>query len=469
VLILLYDSPAFHICFLATLAIGAIPVPINPHLKENSLLYTLTDSEAKAIIVESNLAEHVSSIIQHAGIKPLIFFQDLYTTHQNQIQLTDTRILSLRQLNSKYRNITQFEFFSKKESDIAFWQYTSGTTGKPKAVMHTGKGMLESYRLFAQQTLQLTAKDKYYSAAKMFFGYGLGNSLFFPLLSGASTLLENRWSDIHVVIENLNRFKPTVFFAMPAIYSQLIKQIDYIENDVFANLRVCFSAGSPLPKSIFEQWQHHTKLDIYDGIGATEIGHVFLCNSKKAVKAGSTGKLVQGYEVKIIDKNGLEVGQDNIGVLLVKGSSLSEGYWKQPEITRTKFIGDWYRTGDLFSRDSENYFYYHGREDDLFKVKGRWVEPFEVEGLLLKHFKHIISETKLVGIENNDGLIEANLFVICNKHHTFDKNQLSEDIMTLLKSKVERHKLPSHIHYVSAFLCNENGKIVNELLRQLVS
>lgn len=469
VLILLYDSPAFHICFLAILSIGAIPVPINPHLKADSFLHILTDSEANAVIVESNLAENISAIIcQQAAIKPVVFFQDLYTTHEEPLPLIDNNILSLRKLSNLNQNIADFQFINKTESDIAFWQYTSGTTGKPKAVMHSGKGMLASYRLFAEQTLELNANDKYYSAAKMFFGYGLGNSFFFPLLGKASTLLENRWTDVNIVIKNLNSFKPTVFFAMPAIYAQLIKQMDKIEPEVFDKLKVCFSAGSPLPRAIFEQWQQYTDLDIYDGIGATEVGHVFLCNSKQRVKAGSTGKPIDGYEIKLLDKNNKEVGHNAIGVLFVKGPSLSKGYWKKPEITQTKFVGDWYRTGDLFSRDSENHFYYHGREDDLFKVKGRWVEPFEVEGLLLKHFKHIISEIKLVGIENQEGLIEANLFVICTKD-IIDKDQLSEDILSLLKSNLESYKLPTQIHYVSAFLRNENGKVVNELLRQLIA
>lgn len=462
VMLCLNDSPGFHVCFLALISIGAIPIPLNPQLKQETLKYIVDNSAAKAIVV-GNDSPILQSISENGVFFTAIqiFTQDLYI--DSLVPSKDYKSIPLSKLLT---GCSASEVYLSKQNDPAFWQYTSGTTGYPKAVVHSGAGMLRSHELFACGTLQLTADDRVYSSAKLFFGYGLGNSLFFPLLSGCECLLDHRWSTIEVVIENLNYYKPTVFFAVPATYAILLKNLQHLDPKVIENLRICFSAGSPLPKKIYHEWNHATGLNIYDGLGATEIGHVFLTNSEKHCKPGSCGKPVKGYQLKLVsDKQLDEFPKRQMGVLYVKGPSLGLEYWQDSSKTAEKFINGWYRTGDIVSRDEEGFYYYHSREDDLFKIKGRWVDPQEVEQLVLGNFNYVL-EAALIPFEDQDGISQGVLFLSINDD--LDVQTLEREITFLLTERLDSHKLPNCIRFTRQLPRNENGKLVRNQLRALL-
>lgn len=462
VLLCLNDSPGLHVCFLALIAIGAIPIPLNPQLKQETLKYITNNSAAKTIVFgnDSIIIESISEDdLFISGIQ--IFIQDLYNDCSQSIKTH--KGIPLSQILTGY---SVPGVYLCKQEDPAFWQYTSGTTGHPKAVVHSGVGMLRSHELFARGTLQLTNEDRVYSSAKMFFGYGLGNSLFFPLLSGCECLLDYRWSTIDVVIENLNYYRPSVFFAVPTTYALLLKNLKRLDPKVLQNLRICFSAGSPLPKKIFHEWNHATGLNIYDGLGATEIGHVFLTNSEEYCKPGSCGKPVKGYQLKLVsDKELQNLPARKTGVLYVKGPSLGLEYWQDRLKTAEKFINGWYRTGDIVSCDEEGFYYYHSREDDLFKIKGRWVDPLEVEQLVLSNFNQVI-EAALIPFEDQDGISEGVLFLCI--HQDSDVQNLEREINALLIKRLDSHKLPSRIRFTVQLPRNENGKLVRNQLKAML-
>jgi acyl-coenzyme A synthetase/AMP-(fatty) acid ligase len=391
--------------------------------------------------------------------RPQVIFQDLYIPSTPNIP---KGVISLSKCHNSHDTV---ECVESESQDIVFWQYTSGTTGKPKAVMHTAYGMLANTELYADRTLGIGPGDTLYSVAKMFFAYGLGNNLFFPLLLGATAILDREWPTLMSVADNISKYRPSVFFGVPAMYQMLLGNKDKLNRIAISAPRTYVSAGAALPASLFERWQKLTDKKILDGLGATEVGHIFLANDRETARPSATGKAIPGYEFRIEDTNGNQVAMGDQGVLWVRGPSICAGYrqnQKKPDTTKERFQHGWYRTGDMYSCDADGYYYCHGREDDLFKVKGRWIVPAEIESLVCTEFSDVI-EAVLIPVNDRDGLTQA-VLVLRTALNEAKAHILSEQIAGFLRHKVEQFKNPSAIHFVADFPRNDNGKLLRKAL-----
>jgi benzoate-CoA ligase family protein len=456
VLLLLHDTPAFSASFLAALWIGAVPVPITPRSKPETLSYIVQDSGARFLIVEEDCLPAINQVLNELENCPQILLQNLY------IPSTPSIPKGVIALSNGLDSLGTVDCVESEPSDIVFWLYTSGTTGKPKAVMHNAIGMLANTELFAARILGIGPGDMIYSASKMFFAYGLGNSFFFPLLLGSTAVLDREWPTPTSVAYNISNYRPSVFCSVPAMYHVLLGCQDKLDRIAISAPRLFVSAGTHLPASIFERWQKLTDKKILDGLGATEVGHIFLTNDRESARPGSTGSVVPGYELRIETADGTEVAKGKEGVLWVRGPSISAGYWQKTNTTKERFQHGWYRTGDMFSCDADGYYYCHGREDDLFKVKGRWVVPAEIEGLVYSEFSDV-TEAVLVPVNDHHGLTQPVLVLRTGLDE--DKTKiLCDQIAEFLRHRVEQFKNPSAIHIVTDFPRNDNGKILRKEL-----
>jgi len=464
VLLLMLDTPAFCACFLACMAIGAIPIPLNPKLSAGTLHYIMHDSRARFAVIEADADTHSATLrqspfIEHHGL----FVQDTYhhgvpLERATLIERGLTWVALTSEVSGEFSTLC----CPKKPVSTAFWQYSSGTTGRPKAIKHTQIGMLENTELFARRTLGIRPQDRIYSIPKMFFGYGLGNSFFFPLQLGAQALIDSAWPNPARVLENIRRYRPSVFFGVPAMYNALLDRDLGVTREALASVRIWFSAGSPLPEQIYQRWLERFGQPILDGIGATEVGHVFLTNRPDNSRAGSTGAPVESYQVRLINDAGKESAPGEQGVLMVQGPSLSSGYWENPDLNQQKFQDGWYRTGDVFVRDEAGYYSCKGREDDLFKVNGRWVVPVEIENEVHRHFPSV-KEAVVVGRESCDGLTETILFV-CAEVAAETRQTLKESILAHLAQSLEKHKRPCDCIVLNELPRNDNGKLLRAQL-----
>lgn len=461
VVLFLYDTPLFIFSFLALILIGAIPVPVNPKLSAQSALHILTDSRAKFVVAESDQAAKLAESFDASPYLSdgCVFIQDIYTAFSSTTASfsVPTYLLSL------VPNFTQphhFQSCKKAHNSIAFWQYSSGTTGLPKAVQHNQVGMLKNGELFAKGILNISDQDKIYSVPKMFFGYGLGNTLFFPLLTGAQALIDHQWPTLETVENNIKNFNPSIFFAVPSMFNMLLKNAP----KECASIKICFSAGATLPETTYTRWKETFNKPILDGIGATEVGHVFLTNSPEDHAPGCTGKPVSGYEIKLINDFGEEAQLEEKGVLFVKGPSVSPGYWEKSKLNQEKFKDGWYRTGDVFIKTHTGHYSYRGREDDLFKVNGRWVIPSEIESFVHEKFPQI-KEAVVVKRESEDGTLDPVLFVWSEANEA-EKETLSNELIRLIADHFESYKVPKECFVVSELPRNDNGKLMRTHLEE---
>ncbi|MFD2786728.1 AMP-binding protein [Hymenobacter rubripertinctus] len=459
VLLLMHDSPYLIVSFLAMLAIGAIPVLLNPKISPENLRHLLLDSRARVVIVDDQEADRLTDVIERSS------YVNLHITHGAadhwQVYNYKLRRFPLEWFLQDDALAYGFEFYPKKPTSIAFWQYTSGTTGPPKAVQHSQEVMLSSIRHFAQGVLQLGPDDRIYSVAKMFFGYGLGNSLFFPLATGAVVWLDAGWPTVQRIDADIQEFRPTVLFGVPKVYSLLSQYPEMLALPAWQQVRVFFSAGSYLTAELNQKWYALTGKYITDGIGTTEMGHVYLSNRPDAVTPGQTGLPVPGYEVKLVPAGPVPLAADVCrGELWVKPSFTPGTYWENEPTNQCKFQEGWYKTGDVFSRAEDGSYRYLGRNDDLFKINGRWVMPGEVEDLVIHHFE--VEECALVGISGADGNTEAALF-----YSSKETIIGLEHLMQHLRPQLEGYKMPKHSFRLQEFPRNDNGKLLRAELVKL--
>lgn len=443
VAISLDDSIELAAIFFATLATGAVPLIINPSLDTHSLSYILRDSGARALF--SMPRTEVERALEQMPIQ-------LDTTYVPIGVLPSTNISWI----SERVEWGWDEFYLKDAHELAFLQYTSGSTGKPKGVMHSARSALASCLFFAHQRLGLTARDMIYSTPKTFFGYGMGNSLLFPLFFGATAVLDPRWPTIATVAENFLQFSPSVLFSVPTLYHRLLKE----EILPPPSLRLSFSAGAPLSERIRTTWHGRTGLPLHDGFGSTELCHVFATTYPDAIATGSIGRIANGFEYRIVGETGGPVKLGAIGVLQLKSASSSLGYWNNPGETNSKFKDGWFLTGDLFSEDGDGLLYFHGREDDRFKVFGRWLGPMEIENLLKESLVEI-SEAIVVPGYDGYGELQPVLFL---KTAETDWKCLQERVLTIVGAKLASYKIPALCLPLSDVPYNSNGKINRQAL-----
>ncbi len=439
VLMVMPDSPMFVYAFLGSIKYGAWPVPVNTTLGERDYHYLLTNSEARLLVtLKDGKAAHVKT--EHKCETVLPFeenFQEIFDSAS-----------------------TEADPYLCAPDDIAFWLYSSGSTGKPKGAMHKHMSMLYTADTYAKDILQISEDDLCFSVSKLFFAYGLGNGITFPLRFGAAAVLLSESPTPDAVLETLDKFKPTVFFGVPTQYNSVLKKIDGLH---LPGLRACVSAGEALPPEILKRWRSNTGLEILDGIGSTEALHIFISNRAGEVKEGTSGRLVPGYEAKIVDDDGKDLPDGETGHLWIKGGSVTPGYWNRPEDNAERFLeGGWFKTGDMYSRE-DGYFTYHGRGDDMLKVGGIWVSPMEIEYTLMEH--GAVSECAVVGQEV-EGLIKPFAYVTLNDRPDIgDKAQLSAELIEFVAAKLPKFKRPWKIYFVEDLPKTATGKIQRYMLR----
>ncbi len=450
VLLLLLDSPEFVYSFFGAIRMGAVPIPTNTLLRPPDYEYLLNDSRAVALIVSEPLYANLEPIrknlkwLKHiivVGNAPAgtVSFADWVKNESSELTPADT-----------------------SKDDVCFWLYSSGTTGFPKGAVHLQHDMAYCAEYYARNVLSIRENDRAFSVAKLFFAYGLGNALYFPFYVGATTILYPGRPEPKPIYETITKLKPTLFFCVPTAYAALLA----VEDTVMYNLksvRLCVSAGEALPKTLYEKWLARWGVEILDGIGSTEILHIFISNRAKEVRAGSSGKLVPGYEARIADENDQALPQGEVGNLLIRGDSTCAYYWNKHEKTKQTIVGDWIRTGDKYMIDQDGYFWYQGRSDDMLKVGGIWVSPIEVEAALISH--PAVLESGVIGLMDKDELIKPKAFVVL-KQGSNGSPQLEEELKAFVKDKIAPYKYPRWIEFVNELPKTATGKIQRFKLRQ---
>ncbi|MGB9177634.1 MAG: benzoate-CoA ligase family protein [Pyrinomonadaceae bacterium] len=442
------DCPEFIISFLGAAAVGAVAVPVSTMMTANELSYVLKHCGAKVLILTSDQIEKVQSIRS-----------DLDTLEN--ILLVNGEAEGILSFDEMLARVEEAEILDVSDDTLAFILYTSGSTGQPKGATHIHRNLPFTVETFCKQVLRVEPSDRLFSSSRLFFAYGLGNSLSFPLASGATTILCKERPTPQVIAEVFQQNRPTIFFAVPAAYRALIEFIskgNALETD---SIRFCVSAGEKLPEGIFYEWKTWTGLDILDGIGSTEMLQMFISNSKDRIVPGSSGQVVPGYEAKLLDQQGQEIEGAGTGHLMIKGASASVGYWNDALKTDATMQGEWMRTGDLYRRDADGNFWHEGRSDDLFKVKGLWVSPVEVEDALLSCAD--VLEAAVVPGLNEDGMNAVSAYVVMRADAG---DGMEERLKTELKTKLPPYKRPSVIHFMEQLPRTATGKLQRFKLRE---
>ena len=460
VLIALPDSAEFFGAFFGVAKIGAIAVPVNPMARAADYRHWLENCGARFAIVHAPiLGEFCDGLAGDSALELLVIYES--TAGTARPERVARRILEWDDwLPSRAGAVGTHPTVA---TDAAFFLYTSGSGGAPKAVVHRHQDMGVCARNYAQGVLGLRADDRLFSVSKLFFAYGLGNGMYFPLHFGASTILYPERSRADEIAAVIAEHRPTVFFSVPTFYASLLREAEKGLAPDFSSVRLAVSAGESLPAEIFEQFRQRFGIEILDGIGSSEMLHIFLSSRPGEARAGSCGREVPGYDARILDDAGEAARADDAGNLWVKGESAFAEYWRIPELTaRTKRDG-WVNTGDKFSRDAEGYFYYRGRADDMMKVSGMWVSPGEVENALLGHAA--IAECAVVGNADAVGLVRPVAYIVLRQSVTNTAGGLDSEIYGWLRTRLPGFKCPQEYRFLKELPRTATGKVQRFLLR----
>ena len=439
ILMVMADSPRFVVMYLAAMRIGAIPVPVSTMLRADGIADLLRDSRAAFLAVTHEFAAVATSAAA---------------------AVSSVRLLGEAEFDELASAVQDQTVYDSGPDTPAFWLYTSGTTGVPKAAMHRHGSVREVCETYGAQVLGIRPDDRCLSAAKAFFAYGLGNSVLFPLSVGASSVLVPQPSKPDLIAETAVKHGATLFFAGPTFFAGMLRA--GLPGDALGGVRLAASAGEALPASLYQRWTSHFGVDILDGIGMTEMLHIFLSNQPGSVKPGTTGVAVPGYELKLVDEEtGTEItGPDTPGTLYVRGASTATGYWSSYDASRRVFQGEWLRTGDTYTRDADGCYACLGRTGDMIKASGIWVSPMEVEERLLAHPG--VAQTVVVAATDADGLEKPVAYVVLAEGATATEDELIEHCREGLPS----FKRPRAVVFTDGFPTTATGKIRRVELRE---
>jgi benzoate-CoA ligase len=465
--ILLHDSPEFIEAFIAICSLGAIAVPINMALRVDEHCSILHNSGANLALIEG---ETCSSLLTHAPEKLRLLKNAVIVARRSDSQTSDGSMkdspVALHDLNDLYRKtegLVPEKFPQPAENDPAFILYTSGSTGEPKGAVHSQADIFHTNQTFCREVLRLTPQDRLFSSSRLPFAYGLGNSFSFPLLNGATTILCCEKPSPEVVARIFIDYKPAIFFGVPVVYNLLLEHHRSGKKLDCSSLRFCVSAGEALPAHLGEEWEEEFGVQVLDGIGSTEMLHMFMSNHENEVRYGSSGRLLRGYEARLLDEEGQPVPAETEGHLWVKGASAARFYWENPEATARTFVDGWVRTGDLYRCDGDGYWFHMGRSDDCFKSSGQWVSPVEVEGVLLRHAG--VARAAVVEEFDDDHLPCACAFVVMQDVES-DAGQHEKALRALAAESLPRFKRPRKYVFVNELPYTATGKIQRFKLRQ---
>ena len=449
VAMIMLDTVDFPSVFLGAIRAGIVPVPLNTLLTSDQYAYVLADCRARVLFISEALLPVVKDMVGRMS--------DL-----DHVVVSGNDAHGYKKLSDELAGESDaFATAPTHPDEPAFWLYSSGSTGMPKGVRHLHSNLAATADTYAKQVLGIREDDVCLSAAKLFFAYGLGNALTFPMSVGASTILNPERPTPATMFTLMKKYNPTIFYGVPTLYASLLAH-----KDMAPGAGSDISAGEPLPRALGERWRQASGVDVLDGIGSTEMFQTFLSNSLGDVRYGTTGKPVPGYDLKILDEQGREVADDEIGELIVRGATAAEGYWNHRAKSRRTFAGEWTCTGDKYYRDGEGYYHYCGRTDDMFKVSGMWVSPFEVKAALASH--EAVLEAAVIGKQDADGLIKPKAFIVLRNGYAADE-RLMETLRVHVKQYAGPWKYPRWIDIRPDLPRTATGKIQRFKLRELES
>jgi 4-hydroxybenzoate-CoA ligase len=449
VAMIMLDTTDFPIVFLGAMRAGVVPIPLNTLLTADQYAYVLADCRARVLFISEALLPVVKDIIER--LPDLAHVIVAGANAQGHKKLSDEIA----------GESDSFATVATHSDEPAFWLYSSGSTGMPKGVRHLHSNLAATADTYAKQVLGIREDDIGLSAAKLFFAYGLGNALTFPMSVGATTVLNSERPTPALMFALMNRYNPSIFFGVPTLFAAMLNDETQKQMRGGSRLRVCTSAGEALPESVGNGWKQRFGVDILDGVGSTELLHIFLSNALGDIKYGSSGRPVPGYKVRLVNDAGSDVADGEVGELLVDAPSAGEGYWNQRSKSRHTFQGHWTRTGDKYIRDADGRFTFCGRSDDMFKVSGIWVSPFEVESALITH--PAVLEAAVVPEADREGLLKPKAFVVLRADAKSEG--LHEALKEHVKAKIGPWKYPRWIDVVDSLPKTATGKIQRFKLR----
>jgi benzoate-CoA ligase family protein len=497
VLIVLPDCPEFVWTWFGAARIGAVITMINPLLPVDDYKYYLHYTRARVAVIHESLLKTFNEAVAEAHyLRAVLVVGD--REHDHDLDFTNDRLVWSSFGGAVLSADDECTPADTHRDDIAIWLFTSGSTGRPKGAVHLQHDLPFNTEVFAKRTMGVNATDLTVSVPKLFFGYATGTNLLFPFAVGGATALFSERSTPEKLFEVIERYRPTILTTVPTMINSMLNATDVSSRDL-SSLRFCYSAGEALPVELYERWKKGLGVEICDGIGSAEMFHIYITNRPGDVKPGSLGRVVEGYEAKIVDAEGLEAAAGEMGTLKIKGDSAALCYWNAHEKSKETFAGDWCTTGDQFHVDSEGYYWYHGRTDEMLKVSGIFVAPAEIENCLLQH--EAVLECAVIGNDAGDGLVKPKAFIVLREDirtgstprlpagqpggggssdrvagansptvreglSTPARDALAEELKEFVRSHLAAYKYPRWIEFVSSLPKNDRGKIDRKKLKQ---
>lgn len=450
VLLVLDDTPAFAAVFWGAVKLGAVAVPVNTLMTPDEYEFLLNDSRAKVAVVEAAVAARFLAVRHRCPWLRQIVVRGRALAGTVELDALPAAATSALQPARTFAE------------DIMYWGYTSGSTGTPKAAVHSHRDFMAAAELVGSGIFGITRDDRIFSASKMFFAFGLGNSLYFPARAGASAVLVPERTDAQGAFEVITAERPTIFFAVPTLYARMLHVEDAAERFDVSSLRFCVSSGEALPPAIFDAWAERFGLELVEVVGSTEALHDFIANRPGHARRGVCGRVVPGFDVRVVDDAGAPVAPGHVGHLLVKGPTTSPYYWNRVERTRATMLGAWLRTGDMVREEPDGFFTFAGRSDDMLKVSGMWVSPAEIEAQLVAH--PAVLEAGVVAALDREGLTKARAFVVL-KEGWKASDDLRVTLLDFVRTRIAGYKAPAAVDFVDDLPRTATGKVQRFRLR----
>jgi benzoate-CoA ligase len=447
VLLVLDDTTAFPVVFLGAMRLGAVPVPVSPLDKADNFRHFVDDSYARVVVADAGSMPMLREVLDGRDLT----FVSARGPAEGAIDLE-------AELAAQDDELVPA---ATHRDDMAFWLYSSGSTGRPKGVVHLHHDIEITCETYARQVLGVREDDVLFSTTKLQHAYGLGNNLSFPLHFGATAVLSAGPPKPDTLLAVLRERRPTIFFSVPALYGALVRAEG--AEDAFGSVRMCVSAAEALSPTIFDRFRERFGLEIVDGIGSTEMLHIFCSNVPGAVVRGSTGRPVPGYELRIVDEDGGVLPGEAVGNLEVRGDSCAAFYWHQHEKTKSAMKGDWFTTGDRYRRTEDGVYVYEGRADDMLKIGGLWVSPVDMENAIMEH--PLVDGVGVVGV-TVDEVSRVAAYIIRRDGDPTD-DELADELRALCKQRLRRYEYPHVVRFVGDLPRTVNGKVQRFRLREL--